>query len=137
MTPALARLKTLIDDLAGKINAPEQLLPTYGHSIDGAHPHIEADDNGLLYYVVMERGQELRRDIALDTDDLLYRVFEGVTFSMAVQYELQHRKENEDFRRQLFARQVELLGKLNDLWGACIAEKHRQILTQYPFNDAE
>jgi hypothetical protein len=103
MKPTLEDIKNLVDILAEKINAPKYLLPTYGQSIDGAHPHIEIDKNGQLYYAIIERGEELKRDFAVDTDDLLYRVFADITFSMASDYEVKHRIETEDFRRQMFA----------------------------------
>jgi hypothetical protein len=98
-----------VNNLAEKINAPSLLLPTFGYTNDGAQPHIEIDKNGQLYYVVVERGQELRRDYALDTNDLLYRIFADITFSMACDYELEHRISTEDCRRQIFAKQEELL----------------------------
>jgi len=45
------------------------------------------------------------------------KVFEGVTFSMACDFELKHRKTNQDFRRQLFSKQEELLGTDDQKWG--------------------
>jgi len=135
MKPTLEDIKALVDKFAEKINAPERHFPTYGYSNDGAQPHIEVDKNGQLYYVIVERGEELRRDVALDTDDLLYRIFADITFSMAVEYEVNHRVKEEDFRRQLFAKQEELLGKLNDKWRQRQQEKHQAILRSYPFDD--
>lgn len=135
MKPSLADIKSLIDALAGKINAPQHLLPTYGYSVDGAHPHIEIDKNGQLYLVVVERGKELRRDFAVDTNDLLYRVFVGITLSMACDYELKHRIYNQDFRRLMFFKQEELLGILNAEWKLRIQNEHQWILNCYPFDD--
>jgi hypothetical protein len=132
----LEEIKALIDTLAEKINAPKRLLPTYGHSIDGAHPHIEVDEsNGQLFYVIVERGQELKRDFAVDVDDLLYRVFSDVTFDMALQFELDNRIENEDSRRQMFAKQEELLGILSDKWQEREKKEHLSILRRNPFDD--
>lgn len=135
MNPTLDDIKAMVDSLAGKINAPKQLLPTYGYSIDGAYPHIEVDRNGQLYYVIVERGQELKRDFAVDMDDLLYRIFADVTFSMAVNFELKHRIEGEDSRRQMFAKQEELLGMLSGNWKQRQANEHQSILRSHPFDD--
>jgi hypothetical protein len=135
MKPTLYDIKHLVDTLAEKINAPKHLLPTYGHSVDGAHPHIEVDKNGQLYYVIVERGEELKRDFAVDTDDLLYRVFADITFTMAGDYEVKHRIETEDFRRQMFAKQEELLSILNDKWKDREQKEHQWILRSYPFDD--
>lgn len=88
MQTGLDDIKILVDSLAEKIKAPENLLPTYGKTVDSAHPHIEIDSNGRLYYVVVERGEVIRRDSAIDTNDLLFRIFSGVTFSMACDFKL-------------------------------------------------
>lgn len=64
----------------------------------------------------MARGQEIERHSSIDLDDILYWVFQGVTFSMAVKYEVAHRIEGEDFRRQLWQKQFELLDWLNPAW---------------------
>ncbi len=135
MKPGLDDIKTLVDSLAEKIKAPQNLLPTYGRTVDSAHPHIEIGSNGQLYYVVVERGEELRRDFAIDTNDLLFRIFEGVTFSMACNFELKHRKKNQDFRRQLFSKQQELLGILDKNWEIRQQKDHQQTLAAYPFED--
>lgn len=135
MKPSLEDIKCLVDKLAEQIQAPHYLMPTYGHTNDAAQPHIEVDRNGQLYYVIVERGQELRRDFALDTNDLLYRIFVDITFSMACAYELEHRKVNEDFRRQMFSKQEEYLCILNSEWGRLEAKKHSYILSSHPFDD--
>src|SRR5688500_15522086 len=124
MKLSLDDIKNLVDTCAEKIDAPQHLLPTYGYSIDGAHPHIELDRNGQLYYVIVERGEELKRDFAVDTNDLLYRIFAGVTFEMATRFEVNHRIEGEDFRRQMFAKQEEFLGKLDNKWKERMQKEH-------------
>ncbi len=135
MKPTLGDIKILIDQLAQKINAPQHLLPTYGYSIDGAHPHIEVGRNGELCYVIMERGEELKRDVADDTNDLLYRIFSDITFSMACNFELKHRIEAEDCRRQIFSKQEELLGLLSNEWKKREQKEHQKILKSHPFDD--
>lgn len=135
MNPALDELKSLVESLAQKINAPQNLLPTYGRTIDGAHPHIETSDNGKFYYVIVERGEELRRELAVDTNKVLYKIFEGVTFSMACEFSAKHRRAKEDFRRQLFSKQEELLGILDEKWKFLKQKEHQLILKSHPFDD--
>jgi hypothetical protein len=135
MKSTLREIKTLVDALAEKIDAPQNVLPTYGYSDDGALPHIEADENGPLFYVVVERGQELRRDVAVDTEDLLYKIFDSVTFSMACSFEARHRIKGEDFRRQVFTKQEQLLGRLNEEWRLQKQKDHELILRSSPFDD--
>jgi hypothetical protein len=57
----LDNIKEKVEELAFKINAPIDLLPTYGYTKDFAYPHIEVDIFGFLHYVIVELGQELDR----------------------------------------------------------------------------
>jgi hypothetical protein len=58
VAPTLDQVRTEVTRLADAINAPAQLLPTFGHSKDLARPCIEAD-GGDLSWIVVERGEEL------------------------------------------------------------------------------
>lgn len=135
MQVTLNDIKSLVETLAQKINAPKNLLPTYGYSIDGAHPHIEVDEFGQLYYIINERGEEISRDFAVDMNDLLYRIFYSVTLNMAADFELKNRIDTEDFRRQMFSKQEEFLATLNKEWRARIEKDHQWILRTHPFDD--
>ncbi len=99
-----------------KINGDIELLPEINQSNDFAKPFIELDEHGL-YYVCRERGEEIFRKVPFDLDELLYEIFDAVTFEMAIKWEAQNRKENEDFRLQLFAKQVELMTTIYDDFG--------------------
>ena len=127
----LAEIKTEVDKMADKIGASGYILPTYGHTEDGARPHIEVDARGY-HFVVVERGQELRRMTTSVLNDLFYAVFEGVTFSLATAYELVHRKENEDSRRMMFSRRIHLLAVLSPEWAERQTQYVETILRQYP-----
>lgn len=71
--------------MARKIDAPIEFLPAISRNPYDAEPHIEIR-NGELHYVVVERGKEIRRDKAADLDDLLFLIFETITFDMACSY---------------------------------------------------
>ena len=130
----LNEIKTEVDKRADKIGAFGYILPTYGHTEDSARPHIEVDSHGY-HFVVVERGRELRRMTTSVLDDLLHAVFEGVTHSLASDYELVHRKENEDSRRIMFSRQNHLLSILSTEWAERGALSIEKILRQHPFDD--
>lgn len=130
----LSEIKQEIDRLAAMVGASEPLLPTYGRSEDGARPHIEVDSCGY-HYVIVERGEELKRVSTQDLDELLFRVFADVTFNLAVDYELKHRIEGQDFRRIIFRRQVDLLSILSKAWADREDRAHEQILPEHPFDD--
>ena len=132
---SLPETEDAVNELARRIDAPGNVLPTYGRTEDFARPHVEVDARGY-HYVVVERGQELERITTDDLDELLYRVFAGVTFSMASAHELRHRVDGQDSRRLLFATQVDLLSRLSPRWGRREAERHAMILRNHPFRDA-
>lgn len=132
---SLDDIKKKVDELALKINAPTNLLPGYGQQTSDAHPYIEVDNLGFMFYIISERGQEYERKMTDKIDDLLYRIFSGVTFSMACDYELKNRIEDKDCRRIMFEKQEELLGQLNDTWRQKENAEHQSILKTHPFDD--
>ena len=100
---------------------------------DGS-PYVEIDDH--YNFVIEERGLELERRRTKDLDELLYWFFDGITFTVSSSFELLHRKPHEDFRRQLFAKQEELLGYASSSWASRKAGEHQAILVKHPFQDA-
>ena len=120
-------IKSEIKRLAKKINARKKTLPTFGSSEDFARPHIEKTGN-IYHWVVVERGQEQERKSSEDIKEILFHVFEAVTFEMASDWELKNRKENEDFRIQLFKHQEELLKQIDEEFFLRIKKKHDKLL---------
>jgi hypothetical protein len=131
----LSAIKQQVETLGERINVPSNLYPTYGRSADGARPHIEIDSSGRFHFVVVERGQELDRRTTTTLDDLLFWVFDTMTFSMACAFELKNRNKFQDFKRILFAKQEQLLGRINVNWQEKVSHNHKLILGKYPFTD--
>jgi hypothetical protein len=132
---SLSEIKTEVDRRAGLIGAAgHHALPTYGHSQDGARPHIEVDSHGY-HFVVVERGQEQERFTTGGLDELFFRIFQSVTHDLAFAYELAHRIETQDCRRLAFRRQVELLSQLSPSWAEREAQEQNRILRAHPFDD--
>ena len=132
---SLEDIVEMIAKLASRINAPSYLLPTYNFPRRNVTPHIEVDDDGYMFYMFIEREIEFDKEKFDNIDDFLYRIFSGVTFSMAVKYELKNRIEDKDYRRMIFAKQVELLGQLNEIWAERGRAKHLLSLKKVPFDD--
>jgi hypothetical protein len=127
-------VKNQVDQLAKVINAPGELLPTYGSSIDNAHPHIEI--HGPSYhYIIIERGQEFENKGTFELDELLYWIFQDITFTMAHKYELEHRRPHADIRRLLFSYQLDLLNNLNKNWKKRYEQEVEEILKHHPYSD--
>ena len=130
----LSEIKSQVDSLASKIDASGFVLPTYGRTEDGARPHIESDSGGY-HYVIVERGQELKRLTTLELDVLLAAIFSSVTSSLSYSYELAHRVEGQDCRRIAFQHQIDLLSALSPDWAERESKRHNEILLQHPFDD--
>ncbi|CAN5158567.1 hypothetical protein BH09BAC4_BH09BAC4_05070 [soil metagenome] len=136
MKMMLLDIKEQVEALGKRINTPHNLYPTYGRSADGDRPHIEIDSSGKLHFVVVERGQELERQTTTVPNDLLFWIFDVITFSMACAFELENRKPNQDFRHILFSKQEDLLGCLSANWQEKKRINHNLILAKHPFSDA-
>lgn len=101
-------------------------------SSDGTTIYI-ADSK--YHYVNMERGQVRKHIESKNVEDILYQIFNSITFSIACDYELKNRKENEDFRRILWNKQLELLNKINKEYAKIRKNEIEQILEISPFKD--
>lgn len=121
--------------MAGKIDAPANLLPIFKKSNGEQSPLIEIDNTGKLHYVHIERGRESDRKTTTEIDELMFWIFNDVTFSLSTQYELENRIENKDCRRLIFSKQEELLGLINNDWKAREKKNHENILKNHPFDD--
>jgi hypothetical protein len=132
---SLTDIQAEIERLAAIIGASGYHgLPTYGQTKDYSRPHVEVDARGY-HFVVVEHGQEHERLTTGDLDDLLFHVFQSITFRLAMDYELAHQIETQDCRRLAFQKQIELLSQLSKRWADREAEEHQHILQGQPFDD--
>jgi hypothetical protein len=102
-------------------------------SHDGT-PHVEYEGR-TFFYVVTERGQEYERRETDYPDELLYWLAQHAASAAASDWELRHRREGEDSRRQCFQLEVELLAKVSNRWAERARKKQEQILRDHPFRD--
>jgi hypothetical protein len=130
----LKEIEQIINELAKIIGAKKDQLPTYGTSIDCACPHIEVHDD-WYHYIVVERGEELSKKSTTDFNELIYYVFENTTHTLAFDYELKNRIENQDSRRIAFSKQIELMTVIDKKMGERIKADITEILSLSPYND--
>jgi hypothetical protein len=131
----LKEIKLEVDERAKALRVAEIGLPTYRYS-EGwtARPHIEIDKGGF-HYVIMERGNELKRITTGDADDLLCHVFFDVSLVLASEYELSHRLEGQDGRRVLFEKQVQILAGLSKRWADRQKHEIEKLIDGHPYAD--
>ena len=120
-----------VNALAARLGEPNFTI--HSQSMEDGSPHIEVSDT--YYLVVRERGAELSRKPTTNLDELLFWIFEGLTAQMAWAFELRHRHEGEDSRRQAFAKQIDLLSTLSWEWAERLRAEQTAILERHPFND--
>ncbi|MGO4449088.1 Imm63 family immunity protein [Phyllobacterium sp. TAF24] len=130
---SLVEITQVVHDLAATIGVPSKYLPTFGATADFGRPHIEI--SSIYHWVVVERGTERERRSTISLDELLYWSLKSATFNMACDFELEHRRPDEDFRRQLFAKHIELMSSLNHDWGQALSDKYDRIIHAHPFDD--
>ena len=129
MMETLSELKNQVEELSEMIDAPTQFIPTFYTIEQTRLPHVEI--RGLEYhFVVCERGSEHSRKTTKDKNEILFWIFDGITFSMACSEEIKNRRENEDFRVQLFQIQENLLAKINVEYSERLKMKHDKLLNR-------
>ena len=130
---SIATIRKKVREYGNKINAPTELLTVRASSNHLGTPHVEINGAGY-HFIVCERGNELDRRTTKDIQTLLYWIFKLIVFKMASDYELQNRKSGEDFRKVLFAKQLELFEKLDTRWLALKQKELEGILNEHPYD---
>ncbi|TFG24662.1 MAG: hypothetical protein EU533_01875 [Promethearchaeota archaeon] len=131
---SISTIRKTVRGLGKKINAPSHLLTVRTFTDGFGTPHIEIDKNGYNY-VICERGSEHERRQTEDITTLLYWILKDVVFIMASDYELEHRDPNEDSRRQLFAKIIDLMNRLDPKFAQWKKKELDNILEENPFDD--
>ncbi|SMG22033.1 Immunity protein 63 [Marivirga sericea] len=130
-----SEIESELHRLAELIGAQPNQLPSVDDNQDFARPNIAFSSNGILYYEAYEPGEQLFSISAFDLEHLMFVAFKDTTFIMAVEHERKNRKSNEDFRRQLFSKQVELMRIINSDWAKQTQKEIDETLRTTPFDD--
>lgn len=103
----IEKLKLEIKKCISKLGViPDYLVPKIDVPNDYAYPYVQVENNGTIYIVIREKGIEYERNICLDIDNTIYKLFEKVTFELALNEE----KNNTAFSlERIKNRQKELL----------------------------
>lgn len=128
----LSQLKDRFSEIRDRIGAD---WPVRTSPMQDGFPHVEVDGN-LYAYVVTERGSELERRTTDSEDELLYWLASDMVFSLAGYYEFHHRQPGSDSRRLMFAREIDLMGRIKPAWKDRKQAEIYLILEQHPYQDA-
>jgi hypothetical protein len=129
-------MKDIIRDIEKKylhfaeiLNAPQKFLNFSETPLQDGGAHIEYEGNELLY-VRTERGSRYDEKRTRNPDDILFWLLSDLVFTMAVEFEHQNRNPNENSRIQLFAKEEELMAKINNDWANELKMKNEKYLKQ-------
>lgn len=112
----LDRVRAAFEEMGEKLGSMAG-MPAFG-AMDGAVPFVAVRD-GVLHVVMVERGEELGRSSTQDLGEFLRWAALDATRTQAMDFELGRRQcfpEGYDSRIGRAARQVQLLGRLNQDW---------------------
>jgi hypothetical protein len=130
----LKELKLQVEELARRIDAPTEFLPTFGMSNHDGTPNIEIERD-TYYYMAYDRDVVTINRQTTRLPRLLYWIFENITFQMGFSNELAHRNPNSDSRRLAFKHQLELLERIRPQWKELKEQEIREILERNPYSD--
>ena len=131
----LSALRSQYNAIAGSLGAPAKYRAFHTSPANDGSVHLELVGN-TYHYVVTERGVELRRRSTDDPEDVLYWLVADLAWAMAADYEVTHRKRGEDFRRLLFATQLDILRRVKLEWAKRRQDEQEEILRNHPFVDS-
>jgi hypothetical protein len=140
MTEPLVELQTRYAALLLRLRPDKPVSPVHDRirtaPTHNGDAHVEVVD-GMLHYVVTERGAELQRRVATDEDELLYWLMDDVTSSISWRRKasLLQRLLGRDPRRRKFAIHVRLLERVNPAWAARKKAHYEELLRRYPYRD--
>lgn len=129
----ISGVKSQYYSIAERLGAPKKHIHFATTPQDNGSPHIETAGDAYSY-IITERGSEYERQTTTDPDELLYWLISDLTWSMACDYEMSHRRTGEDQRQLLFQKHLELLGTLNKKWADRKQAEYKSVLQNNPFS---
>lgn len=102
------------------------------HNIEGTYTY--SDELGY-HYVFTEKGKIRLHKITDDLFEITYWIFKDLIHCIASKYEGENRIEKQDFRRLLFAKELELFEIVGENYRKRFEIAVDEILKNYPYNE--
>lgn len=135
MTNKLAELQRRYNALAQRVSpTPTSEYMFLTVRSDNGAPHVEYV-NGEYRYMSTERGLDLSCQTTADPDEMLYWLVYDLTFWMGVKFEFEHRVEDQDGRRIMFAHWRKLMQQADEGMAARLEIDIAEILDENPYLD--
>ena len=102
------------------------------NNVEGTY--VYSDEIGY-HFVFTERGKISLHKITDDLFEISYWIYADQTFKMSLKYATKHKKNNQDFRRILFEKKLEMLGLVGNNYRKRGEIEVDEILKIAPYND--
>ena len=97
--------------------------------------HLEDLANGKYRFVYTERGQEYNARVTDNSQDILYWIYQDATFEIACKWEVKNRVPDNDSRRLIFDKQLELLRMIGEEYALRREKEIEAVLSAHPFTN--
>ena len=124
----LPQIEGKIRKFAAIIDAPEEYIPTFGSTNQSGLPHIEIND-GKYTVIVCENDIELSRETFENADELVFKVLQDISFSMASDQVLEDTSD-QNFRERFLSVQKNIISKIYLYHGDEVKPKQETLITE-------
>ena len=128
MLLTLPQIEGKIREYAAIIDAPEEFIPTFGSSNQSGLPHIEIHD-GRYLFIVCQKGDELSRESFDNTDELVFKVLQDISYSMASDLDYEG-TDTQNFRELFLDAQNNLMSKIYEYYSDEVKRKKKTLITE-------
>lgn len=91
--------------------------------------------NEVYHYLFTEKGSIKFDKISTEINEITYWILENEIFNLAMIYARDNRKGEDNFRRQLFSKELELHAKLGEYFFQKKKDDINKILDKNPYSD--
>ncbi len=92
-------------------------------------------DHGKYYFMFTEKGK-IKEQLELESEEeVLWNILDAMLFEIASFYASKNTARGTDFRRALFAKEIELHSKFSEKFEARKRKEIEGILKEHPYND--
>lgn len=124
-----------ITRLASIIDAPPEILPRYDLTPEDEQDDFIVIEGDQYVFIRTEPMGQFEKIRTKSEDELLYQVFECITFQLAEKATIQEYQPEIECRRFLWPKQAKLMGKLSLQWLARLEMAHTDTLATWPYKD--
>lgn len=126
-------VKEQIESKIGNVNW-ETIKFEEGNEKSAEGTYIFSKDN--VYHVLFaEKGKVRDEKITTDEKDIIISVLDIVSFDIAMEFAINNREKNKDFRIKLFEKEVEIYSLFGDEFKNYKKREIEEILKQNPYKD--